>query len=40
MSKIIRGAKGLMELLDNPVIDPAEVNRKYSNRTAKVLEPF
>jgi hypothetical protein len=29
-----------MELLDNPVIDPAEVNRKYSNRTAKVLEPF
>lgn len=40
MSKIIRGAKGLMELLDNPVIDPAEVNRKYSNSTAKVLEPF
>ena len=40
MSKIIKGAKGLMELLDNPVIDPAEVNRKYSNRTAKVLEPF
>ena len=40
MLKIIRGAKGLMELLDNPVIDPAEVNRKYSNRTAKVLEPF
>ena len=29
-----------MELLDNPVIDPAEVNRKYSNSTAKVLEPF
>jgi len=26
MSKIIRSAKGLMELLDNPVIDPAEVN--------------
>ena len=40
MLKIIRGAKGLMELLDNPVIDPAEVNRKYSNSTAKVLEPF
>ena len=26
--------------LDNPVIDPELVNRKYSNRTAKVLEPF
>ena len=40
IGKIKKGLKGLMDLLDEPVIDPSLVNRKYSNRTAAVLEDF
>jgi len=40
IGKAKKGLKGLMDLLDEPVIDPSLVNRKYSNRTAAVLEDF